>query len=188
MNSKFAIALMLSLLLVSVATSTYFASADVSANNLHATPKPTPKPTPTPTPTPEYKTFTATLSGTAQDINTHKTVPVSLSMNGKADGTLKCVVDLYVKGGTLQVANYGGISASSGSGFIISSCNYVSFYVTFTGKYGGQTTCWFLDGKIISTKGNTLTISLNDNCAVLPLQGCPTLKNVALTGTVTLSY
>ncbi len=184
--------------MISVAASIYLASADVSANNLHPTAKPTPTvkptptlkptPTPTPTPTPQYKSFTVTMTGTALDVNTHKTVPVSLSMNGKADGTLKCVVTLNVKGGDLAVANYGSISASSGCGLIIGPCNHVSFDVTFTGKYGGKTACWFLDGNVVSTKDNTLTIKLSDACAVLPLQGCPTLKNVALTGTITLSY
>lgn len=133
-----------------------------------------------------FQSFTLTMTGTARDVNTHKIVPVSLSMNGKADGTLRCVVTLNVKGGDLDVANYGDTSASYGSGLI--ACNHVSFYVIFTGKYGGHTACWFLDGKIKSASGNTLSITLNDDYAVLPLQGWPTLKDVDLKGTITLSY
>ncbi len=134
-----------------------------------------------------FTSFTLSAAGTAKNTKTNTNVAVTLSLSGSASGTLQTIINLNVKGGDFNVAGYSDITVSSGSGSIISNCKYNQFSLTITDKYGGQVACVQLSGTATQISSNTLSLKLSSDTVVLPFSGHPTLKNLQLTDTITLT-
>jgi hypothetical protein len=129
--------------------------------------------------------FTLNVSGKAYDTHQHAWVNVDFSVTGSASGNLKTVIDLNVKGGDVNVQNYGAYPVSQACGEVINSCHYTCFCCWITSTYYGgkfKLCCqWGRTGKLT---GKTLSLSLCSDYLILPGSGTPVLKDCSLTGTL----
>jgi hypothetical protein len=133
--------------------------------------------------------FTLSVSGTAYDPQKQVHVSVVVSVTGTAEGKLKTEIDLYVKGGDVNVNhNYGTFSVSRGSGELVSSCHYIALYIWLTPKYGGKVALWCLSGRTGKLSGQTLHVSLEASHVILPMTGSPRLDDLDIQGTITPVY
>jgi hypothetical protein len=128
--------------------------------------------------------FTLIANGKAYDPHHHTWVNVALKVTGWASGKLKIEIDLYVKGGGVNVQNYGTFSVSRGSGEVVNKCHYIALFFTLTSKYGGKTALWCLSGRTGKLTGHILSLSLYSKYIMLPISGTPVLKDLSLTGTL----
>jgi hypothetical protein len=132
--------------------------------------------------------FTLTLTGTAYAPQKHMYVKVTLSLIGSADGKLKTVVTLHVKGGGATVNSYGTFSVSHGCGQLVMRCHYFALSIWLTPKYGGKTAIWCMSGRTGTLSGQTLKVSLYASHVILPTTGYPRLDKLYLSGTITPLY
>jgi hypothetical protein len=132
--------------------------------------------------------FTLEVGGTAYDPQQHVYVNVAISVTGTADGKLKTVIHLDVKGGDVSIQDYGTFSVSRGSGELVRSSNFISLHIWVTPKYGGKVALWIMVGNTGTLSGQTLQVSPNSNHVTLPIAGHPRLDNLSLTGTITPVY
>jgi hypothetical protein len=128
------------------------------------------------------------VSGTAYDPHEHVYVNVDLSVTGTADGKLKAVIALHVKGGDVSIDDYGTFSVSRGCGRLVWRCHYIALFIWLTPKYGGKTALWCMSGKTGTLSGQTLKVSLYASHVVLPITGHPRLDKLSLKGTITPVY
>lgn len=124
--------------------------------------------------------FTLTVTGHAYH---NKPLDVDLSVWGTASGDLKKVVELFVKGGDLDLEGYGSYSVSMGFGILVQSRHYIILGIKITSLYGGQTAVWILRGKTGNIVGKTLPVSFTASLVVLP-DDRTLLVNVDLKGTI----
>lgn len=125
--------------------------------------------------------FTLTVTGQAWDPHKHKYVDVSLSVMGTARGKSTRVMTLYVRGGDLDVENYGTFSVSRRCGVLVKRCRYIYLHIKITPPYGGRTVVWNLRGRVSGD-----SVSFFSRRVMLPLPGRPRLYSLWLTGTITL--
>jgi hypothetical protein len=168
MKSRLAVSIVISILIASALAASYTGYITVFANPTHG--------------------FTLTLTGTAHDPQKHTYVNVALTVTGTADGKLKTVVTLHVKGGDVSVSTYGTFSVSHGNGQLVLRCHYIALYIWLTPKYGGKTALWCISGKTGTLTGHTLQVSLGANHVILPMKGSPRLDDLDLKGTITPVY
>ena len=168
MKSRLAVSIVISILIASVLAASYMGYATVIAKPTHG--------------------FTLTVSGKAYDPVKHVYVNVALSVTGTADGELKTVICLYVKGGDVSITNYGTFSVSRGSGQLVWPSNYIALSIWLTPKYGGKAALWCMSGKTGTLYGKTLDVSLYSSHVILPITGYPRLDNLSLKGTITPIY
>jgi len=167
-KSRLIVSVVISILIASALAASYMGYITVLANPTHG--------------------FTLTLTGTAYDPHKHVSVDVALSVTGTADGKLKTVVNLHVKGGDVSANNYGTFSVSHGNGQLVLRCHYVALFIWLTPKYGGKTALWSMSGKTGTLSGQTLHVSLYASHVILPITGSPRLDNLSLTGTIAPVY
>jgi hypothetical protein len=133
------------------------------------------------------QSFTLTLTGKGYG-KAHHPYPVSMTLTGIRDRKLMMVVSLWVKGGNVNVQNYGTFAVSSGYGVLVQKCHYIWMSIKMTGQYyGGHTAVWHLCGKTGALSGNNLPVSFFAYKVILPLRGSPKLYDLTLTGTLTLN-
>ncbi len=134
-------------------------------------------------------TFTISASGTAYDTAQQKTVTVKFTLTGQASGNINSLVNLSIKGGTVDVDDYQQFSVSSGSGSTQKDQNFVLTIQVLSnsgGGYGGQTATWTLSGQTVSVSGKVATITFSSTNLSLPTGSNPSLTSVSCGGTVTL--
>ncbi len=132
--------------------------------------------------------FTLSASGTAFDPASQKTVALTLYATGTVAGNPKSTITLQVKSGSINVAGFATLSISPGSGTIKTSSSSVKLtLITSQSVYGGRSSPWSFDGTAASSVSNTIPITISAVSEVLPFQGNPTLKDLSLTGTITLN-
>lgn len=168
MKSRLAVSIVVSILIASVLAASYMDYTTVLAKSTHG--------------------FTLTVSGKAYDPHKHVYVNVALSVTGTADGKLKMVIVLYVKGGDVSIHDYGTFSVSRGCGELVWRCHYISLFIWLTPKYGGKGALWCMSGKTGTLSGQTLQVSLCSSHVILPIKGAPRLDNLSLKGTITPVY
>jgi hypothetical protein len=112
--------------------------------------------------------FGLTATGQAFDPLHNRFVDVDLSVSGAASGTLTGVVELNVRGGDLNVENYGAFSVPKGYGILVQSNHYIILAIKITSVYGGQTAIWILRGKTGTIEGNTLPVLFSSSQVILP--------------------
>jgi len=88
---------------------------------------------------------------------------------------------LYVRGGDLDVENYGTFSVSRRCGVLVKICRYIYLHIKITPPYGGGIVVWNLRGHV-SGDG----VSFFSRRVMLPLPGHPKLYSLWLTGTITI--
>lgn len=131
--------------------------------------------------------FTLTLTGKGYD-KTHHEYAVSITLTGIRDGKPKMVVSLRVKGGNVNVQDYGTFAVSSGYGALVKKCHHIWMSIKMTGNYyGGHTAVWHLCGKTGTQSGNNLPVSFFADKVILPLKASPKLYDLTLKGTLTLN-
>ena len=132
--------------------------------------------------------FTLNASGTAYDSVKRQTISVTLSVTGTTSGNLKNMVNLQVKGGTVSADSYNQFSVSSGEGHAKQKNQdfWLNIHV-LSNAYGGPAALWTFKGTTTSVQGNIISISFSADSETLPLLGKPTITDVVLTGTITLS-
>lgn len=125
--------------------------------------------------------FTLTVTGRAYDPHNHQYADVSLSLMGtaRARGRGRVMI-LYVRGGDLDVENYGTLSVTR-CGVLVKSCRYIFLHIKITPPYGGHAVVWNLRGRV-SGDG----VSFFSRRVVLPLPGHPRLYSLWLKGTITV--
>lgn len=164
MKSRAALAIVLSCIIIGVAAGSYMQATSGAAT----------------------QGFTLTLTGKGYD-RAHHPYPVSVTLIGTRGGKLTMVVSLWVKGGNVDVQNYGAFAVSSGYGALVQKCHYIWMSIKMTGQYyGGCAAVWYLCGKTGALSGNNLPISFFAFRVILPLEGRPILYDLTLTGTLTL--
>ena len=135
---------------------------------------------------PSYS-FTLNVAGKAYDPHSHEWVKVSLYLTGTEYGKLSMEIDLYVKGGDVNVQNFGTFPVSQGCGEIVyHHCHYIALFIKLTSKYyGGNTALWCLSGRTGGKLyGKILCVALYSDYIVIPHSG-KVLKDLWLTGTLT---
>jgi hypothetical protein len=167
-KSRLIVSIIISILIASALAASYTSYTTVLANPTHG--------------------FTLSVSGTAYDPHKHMHVNVALSLTGTADGKLKTVITLHVKGGDVSVSSYGTFSVSHGNGQLVLRCHYVALFIWLTPKYGGKIALWCMSGKTGKLSGQTLQVSLDANHVILPMKGSPRLDDLDLKGTITPVY
>jgi hypothetical protein len=160
--------IVISVLIASVLAASYMGYATVFAKPTHG--------------------FTLEVGGTAYDLHKHVYVNVAISVMGTADGKLKMVIDLDVKGGDVSIQDYGTFTVSQGYGELVQGCHYIELSIWLTPKYGGKTTLWCMSGKTGTLAGQTLQVSMHSSHVILPITGYPRLDNLSLKGTITPIY
>ena len=126
--------------------------------------------------------FTLTVTGQAYDPHNHQFVDVSLSVMGTARTRGRGrVMILYVRGGDLDVENYGTFSVSRRCGVLVKICRYIYLHIKITPPYGGGIVVWNLRGHVSDD-----SVSFSSRRVMLPLPGHPKLYSLGLTGTITL--
>ncbi len=160
------------------------------------TPSPTsPNPSSTPTVNPTLSpsnpssstTFTLSASGTGYDTLQQKTVTIKFTLTGQASGNINSLVNLNIKGGTIDVDGYQQFPVVSGSGSTQKDQNFaLTILVNGNGGYGGQTANWTLSGQTVSVSGKVATVIFSSTSIALPTGGNPSLTSVSCGGTVTL--
>jgi hypothetical protein len=165
MKSRVALAILLSCIIIGVAAVSYMQATSGAAT----------------------QGFTLTLTGKGYD-KAHHPYPVSMTLTGTRDGKLKMVASLWVKGGNVNVQNYGTFAVSSGYGALVQKCHLIWMSIKMTGQYyGGHTAVWHLCGKTGTLSSNDLPVSFFADKVILPLKGSPKLYDLTLTGTLTLN-
>lgn len=159
---------MISILSASVLTASYAGYLPVFAESTHG--------------------FTLSAQGTAYDPHEQADVNVALTLAGTADGQLRTVVDLHVKGGDVSVQDYAIFSVSKGFGELVMPSQYIVLIIWVTPRYGGKVALWCMSGKTEALSGQTLLFSLYSDHVILPIQGTPRLDNLSLEGTITPIY
>jgi hypothetical protein len=169
LKSRLAVSIIISILIASALAASYTGYTTVLANPTHG--------------------FTLTLTGTAQDRQNHVSVKVTFTVTGTADGKLKTVVTLHVKGeADVFVSTYGTFDVSHGNGQLILRCRYIALCIWLTPEYGGKTTLWCMSGRTGTLHGQTLEVSLRAEDVILPMKGSPRLWELSLKGTITPVY
>jgi hypothetical protein len=168
MKSRLVVSVVICVLIASALAASYMGYTTVLANPTHG--------------------FTLKLTGTAYDPQKHVYVNVALLVTGTADGKLKTVVSLYVKGGSVSVHNYGTFSVSRGSGQLVKCSHYIALSIWLTPKYGGKIALWSMSGKTGTLSGQTLQVSLYASHVILPIKGSARLDKLSLKGTITPVY
>src|SRR4030066_12110 len=160
MNSKIAVALVLSCILIGIAAALY--AGAISGFSSHS--------------------FTLTANGRAYDLQQHQYVDVSLSVMGEASGRLTTVWRLFSQGGDLEVQNYGSFPISRGFGILVDHYDFTFFTIKMmTARYGGQTVAWHLRGRTERPIGNSIPVSFYSSRATVPVAGTPQLRGLWLT-------
>ncbi len=132
--------------------------------------------------------FTLNASGTAFDNMKSQTVTITVSLTGATSGNSKNMINLQVKGGTVNVAGYGQFSVSSGEGHLKQKNQdfWLNIHV-LSNAYGGQAKLWTFDGTTTNIQGKVYSVTFTADSETLPLMGTPAITNLVLTGTVTLN-
>lgn len=167
MKSRLGVSIVISILIASVLAASYMGYATVFAKPTHS--------------------FALRVSGTAYDTHNHGYVNVDISVIGTADGKLKMVIDLDVKGGDVKIQDI-TFSVSRGCGELVWRCAYIELSIRLTPKYGGKTTLWCMSGKTGTLSNQALQVSLHSSHVIPPITSYPRLDNLSLKGTITPIY
>ena len=143
-----------------------------------------------------YKSFVLSASGTAYYTYNGQTVSILLSISGTtvSGSPQSKVANLQVQEGTANIGSSLQFSVSTGSGYVgqVNQDSKLNFKVSNpnqqSGPYSyGKSETWNLDGLTISLSGNVATITLTANTENLPIINNPTITNISMIGTVTLT-
>jgi len=133
------------------------------------------------------QSFTLTLTGEGYDkaLDQHD---VSITLTGTRAGKSAMVVNLRVKGGNVDVQDYGSFAVSSGCGALVQKCRHICMSIRMTGNYyGGHTVVWHLCGTTGTSSGNDVPVSFFTDKVIIPITGNPKLYDLSLEGTLTLN-
>jgi hypothetical protein len=177
-------------LIVTIALSTYATFVSAAPKQTHEKPVLSQK---------QFNSFKLTATGEAKNA-AGETVPVSISIEGNANGKLKTVFHIHTQSGTATINGNDAISAVRGQGIIVNKNGFIHLgqgivvnkngfihlvIMMSSDAYGGRNTLWVLRGTTESlTESNTMLVSLEAPKVILPTNGYPQITDLTLTGTI----
>lgn len=165
-------------LIVSIVFSTYAAFASAAPKQASEKPPQSQK---------QFNSFTLTATGETKNA-AGETVPVSISIQGNANGKLKTVFHMHTQSGAATIQGYDAISAVRGQGIVVNKNNFIHLAIMMSSDaYGGRNTLWVLRGTTESLTENTMPVSLQAHRVVLPINGYQQLADLTLAGTISFS-